>query len=192
MKKILVPILLVLLLCFYALMAIGSGEDNSVTKETAAAGSSQAESTSADNPETKPAEEAQTTAPAGDDQLRIFPGETLNDGDFQIVFESVEDFTGYNEYFAPASGNKIIKLNLKCQNNGSSDEFISYYSFDCYADNETAEIYLYGDDSLSATISPGRGASGALYFEVPADAESIEVEYETNVWTNEKAIFVVK
>ena len=34
--------------------------------------------------------------------------------------------------------------------------------------------------------------SGYMYFEVPKDAEKIEVEYETDYWTSNKAIFVVE
>lgn len=139
-----------------------------------------------------PAETQAVPATTDDGKLRIYPGEILNDGDFQIEFVSAEDFTGYDDWATPADGNKIIKLNLKCQNNGTSDKIISYFDFDCYADNETADAYYHGDDNLSATVSPGRAASGAVYFEVPADAASIEVEYEINVWTDEKAIFVVK
>lgn len=127
-----------------------------------------------------------------DGKQLIYPGEILNDGDLQIEFISAEDFTEYEDWEAPDEGKKVIKLNLKCKNVSDIDKMISFFDFECFADNEAADRYLFGDDDLSATISPGREASGALYYEVPENAESIEVEYEVNVWKDEKAIFVVK
>ena len=43
-----------------------------------------------------------------------------------------------------------------------------------------------------ATLSAGREAEGAVYFEVPTDAESIELEYDINFWQSDKIIFVGK
>lgn len=193
MNKKTISILLALLLCLYAVMAIGSTDDDGATKDTAAPKSTQAVNTTTEKESETETEEIQTTAEAAaDGKLRIYPGETLNSGDFKITFVSVEDYTDYESYVAPESGNKIIKLDFKCQNDGTADEYISYYSFECYADNETAEVYIFGEDNLSATVSSGRSTSGSVYFEVPADAESIEVEYEIDIWTSEKAIFVVK
>ena len=62
----------------------------------------------------------------------------------------------------------------------------------CYADDVAAEQYYYADDQLSATISSGRKTNGYVYFEVPKDAQNIEVEYETDFWSGNKAIFVVQ
>ena len=93
---------------------------------------------------------------------------------------------------APKSGNKIVCLSFSVENVGSTDRHISYFDFECYADDAAAEAYYVVDDGLSATISAGRKASGNVYFEVPKDAQSIEVEYETDFWSGNKAIFVVK
>ena len=78
------------------------------------------------------------------------------------------------------------------KNNGSTDFYISSFEFNCYADDAAAEEYYVADDIISATLSGGRSTSGYVYFEVPKDAEYIEVEYETNFWTSKKAIFVVE
>lgn len=48
------------------------------------------------------------------------------------------------------------------------------------------------DDSLSATLSTGRSGNCNVYFEVPEDAEKIEIEYEVNFWSGKKAIFLVE
>ncbi len=50
-----------------------------------------------------------------------------------------------------------------------------------------------GDDILSfGSLSSGRKISGYVYYEVPVNATSIEVEYETSFWTNKKAYFIVQ
>lgn len=41
-------------------------------------------------------------------------------------------------------------------------------------------------------ISSGRSISGTVYFEVPKNAKDIELEFENNVWTEDKVVFVVK
>ena len=38
------------------------------------------------------------------------------------------------------------------------------------------------------TLSTGRKVSFSVLFEVPENAESIELEYTTNIWTSEKII----
>ena len=46
--------------------------------------------------------------------------------------------------------------------------------------------------TTATTDYSGRKATGSVYFEVPQNANSIDVEYETNYWSGNKAIFVVK
>ena len=96
---------------------------------------------------------------------------------------------------APKEGNKVIQLYFEIKNNGDRDEIVSMFEFNCYADDQACDTFLFSnkDDSLSsATISKGRTTKGSIYFEVPKNAASIEVEYETNFWTDKKAVFIVK
>ena len=86
----------------------------------------------------------------------------------------------------------FIRLHFTVVNDTSSDQFISSIEFECYADGEACDSSIYGDDHLSATLSAGRKTSGYVYFEVPESAEAIEVEYETDIWSNKKAYFIVE
>ena len=70
------------------------------------------------------------------------------------------------------------------------DSSISFYSFECYADGYAVDAYYGGEEDLSATLSAGRFTEGYIYFEVPVDAQDIEVEYDTNFFTDEKIKFV--
>ena len=131
----------------------------------------------------------ETTTEVVDDKCHV--GDVLNDGDVVITYVSAEKWTGYDQYAKPESGNMIVRIKIDIVNNGSSDYFIN--TFNCYADNAAASDYYYGDDTFSTyTVSAGRSASGYVYFEVPENAETIEIEYETNLWTDEKAVFVVE
>ena len=65
--------------------------------------------------------------------------------------------------------------------------------WECYADNSKVDqTWIADDNGLDATLSAGREAEGAVYFEVPEDAESIELEYDINFWQSDKIVFVGK
>lgn len=118
-------------------------------------------------------------------------GESVTDGVLKITYVSAEEWSGYNQYSKPADGNKVIKVAFDFINESSVDAYIN--SFYCYADNQAASDYYYVDDYFSVfTLSAGRSTSGNFYFEVPADADEIELEYEVNSWTDKKAIFKVE
>ena len=169
MRKFISVLLCVAILCAYAVFAVGSGSDDA--------------SVSSDDSST------QSTAPS-ETYVKVKPGEVLTANDLKITYVSCEEFKDYNQYLGPKEGNKIIKLSLNVENTGSSDRYISVYEFECYADNAQMDAY-YEDDDLSATLSAGRTAKGSVYFEVPKNAEKIEVEYETDFWSSGKAIFEV-
>lgn len=119
-------------------------------------------------------------------------GETLTTNTLKITYKSSADDKGA-QYFPAASGNKIIKLTFEIENISSTDQIVSVYDFKCYSDDVASSAYYYGDNGLSTTtLSSGRKATGNVYFEVSQNANSIDVEYETNYWSGNKAIFVVK
>lgn len=170
MKKIISVLLSILILCLFTCLALGSGEDN-------------ASVSSGDSTE---------TVTQGEQKLTANVGDTLTTEALKITYTDCKDYTGYSQYSAPKNGNKIVCLSFTVENIGSSDRHISYFDFKCYADDAAMESYYAIDDGLSATISAGRKANGNVYFEVPKDAQSIEVEYETDFWSGNKAIFIVK
>lgn len=109
-----------------------------------------------------------------------------------MKYDSAEVWQGYESYAAPKDGNKVIRLHLSFTNNGKEDAYISEYDFDCYCDNSLYESYFYGEDNLpTVNLSSGRSTEGYIYFEVPENAEKIEVEYEVNFWSDKKIILNV-
>ncbi|MBQ7961667.1 MAG: DUF4352 domain-containing protein [Clostridia bacterium] len=147
--------------------------------------------TSADNENVVQTDET-TTAVAETTTVKttFAVGESVADGNLKITYVSAEEWNDYSSYLSPKDGNKIIRLKFDFVNEGDVDAYLN--SFYCYADNQSAERYYGGDDEISVfTLSAGRTTSGYIYFEVPENAENIEVEYEVNMWTDKKAIFDV-
>lgn len=174
MKKFSSVFGIIAVILIFSLFAIGSGNDKA--------------SVSADSA----SDNSKTTTQKADEPVKVEVGETLTTNTLKITYKSSADDKGA-EYFPAASGNKIIKLTFEIENISSTDQIVSVYDFKCYSDDVASSAYYYGDDGLSTTtLSAGRKATGNVYFEVPQNANSIDVEYETNYWSGNKAIFVVK
>jgi len=107
-------------------------------------------------------------------------GETYNDRNLAIKFVSVNDnFKGYNRYATVKSGYKIIKADFEFENVGTTNQYISSYDFDCYADDYDCDAFWSVENSsFSTTLSSGKKAKGTVYFQVPQDSQSIVLEYE--------------
>ena len=172
MKKFLSVFLAITVIFSFAAFAIGSSDDSSATV-------SQGDETN----------EGTSTNTNGNVTVNV--GDVLKTSNLEITYKECGEYKGYSQYFAPESGFKYIYIDLDAKNIGDSDAYISVYEFECYADDVAMEAH-YEDDDLSATLSAGRSTSGRVYFEVPVDAENIEIEYETDFWDDQKAVFLFK
>jgi len=110
-------------------------------------------------------------------------GDVLETSDLKITYLSCSEYTSTNQFIQPADGNKYVQFELEFENISNSDQHISIYSFDCFADGASCEQLFLLDESVDATISAGRKTSGLVFFEVPNDATTIELEYVNN-WVN--------
>lgn len=118
-------------------------------------------------------------------------GDILQDGDTEIVYAASGVYHEDNEYMQPDEGKMYIFLKLALINHSETQSSsVTNFSFECYADGYACDQYFGGEQDLSATLSPGRSTVGYVYFTVPADAQDIQIEYETNFWTEEKLTFV--
>ena len=119
-------------------------------------------------------------------------GAIVETSSLKISYLSAEEYVSDNEFLQPEDGNVYYKMEFEFENIGESDAYVSSYDFNCYADGyDMEQNYLEGMD-LDATLSTGKKTKGSLVFEVPEDAESVILEYETSFWTEDKIIFVVK
>lgn len=125
---------------------------------------------------------------------KIEAGYKVTIDDLEVSYVSCNtNFKDYNEYLDPKDGNKVIQAKFKFKNNGGRDGIIN--GTECYADDVKCDLFFGTDDadvSTVDTISAGRGTEAVMYYEVPEDAKDIEIEMESDWWTSEKLIFVVK
>ena len=176
-KRVWFWILIVLILI--AAVSCGSGSNSNETKkigEVSSKGNSQ-------NTEKNQDETAVQTV--------YHVGDILHDGNMDIVYVASGDYVSENPYVKPTEGKKYIFMKFAfCNTSDKSDSSVSSLSFACFADGYAADSYYGGEDDISATLSAGRSTMGNVYFEVPEDAQEIEVEYETNFFASKKITFV--
>ncbi len=120
-------------------------------------------------------------------------GDTIDANGLKITYVKAEKHEESNQFMQPAEGCMYVKLFLSVENTANSDRYISSFEFECYADGKKQEAHYSSDKSLEGgNLSSGRKDEGYIYFSVPADAQDIEVEYETSFWTDKKAILKVE
>lgn len=121
-------------------------------------------------------------------------GDIVETENLKISFLSASQYQEENEFLQPKDGYEYWKFEFKFENISDSDQSVSsMIDWVCYADNSKADQTWIGDDNgLDTTLSSGRETQGAIYFEVPIGAESIELEYDINFWQSDKIIFVAK
>ena len=173
MKRIRKYIGVLLCLIVFAVIAMGSGSDTSVDNSNAG-GTSDKSAASSDN-------------------VVMVGGSFEKKGLKCTVTDADTDYTDYdNPYglYSPADGMKYIRADFTFENTGNTDIYVSTGDFDCYADDVSCEQkYMMSDSDFTiGSISSGRQISFDVVFEVPVNAESIELEYSANIWTSEKVI----
>lgn len=179
-KWIIIGIVIVVLIIIFAAASGSSDSDaDNAAKSTQSISETQSDSTSEENSEGSQV---------------IEPGTALSTEELKISYISCNtDFTDYDEYTKPADGNKIIRAQFSFENISSSDYYFD--NMECYADNNKCESYIYADDyadPVLQSISPGRTLDAVVYYEVPKNAENIEIEMQPDTWDDSKIIFSVK
>ena len=133
-----------------------------------------------------------------DEDTKYNVGETFSNNNIKLTYVSVDNnFTGYSQYATVDSSYKIIRAEFEFENIGSTDYYLSYGSFNCYADGYSCDAFYSVDDAglsgpFVGNISSGKKAKGNVYFEVPEDAKEVIIEYDASIWTSKKVEFVVE
>ncbi|MBQ7296260.1 MAG: DUF4352 domain-containing protein [Clostridia bacterium] len=139
--------------------------------------------------------ETTTAENSQSDTKEITVGSSVTNDEVKISYKTCNaDFKKYSSYADVKSGYKVIEAVFDFENISSTDIILE--GFDCYADGVKCEEFYSVDDYSSPTlesVSAGRKLTDAkVYFEVPKDAELIELEYEADYWSGEKYIFIVE
>ena len=118
-------------------------------------------------------------------------GDILETKQLRITYKGCGQFESDNMFIQPKDGYKYLYAEFEFENISDSDQYISSYSFDCFADGAACnQSYYTGDDNLDATISAGRKTKGKVVFEIPQDATTVEFEYLDNFWTSGRVRFL--
>lgn len=187
----------VLIILIIVISVFSGGNDND-SKETVATKTGEVESH--DNSEQIqdndiPAEVTEEPIDAPEEVENVFRiGDIVEAKDCKISFLSAGEYDTGNEFLQPKDGYAYYQMEFEFENIGDSDLALSsMLGWNCYADDyKVDQTWIGNENGLDGSVSPGKKAKGSVYFEVPKDAESIELEYETNFWTEDKIIFVVK
>lgn len=168
-------IILIIIAIIIVIIAIASGGNKNTSKTTLNSGTT-------------------SETPQANTKTSFNVGEIWESTNHAIKYVSVDaDFKGYNQYADIKAGHKVVKADFEAENLGSTDFYFSAYEFTCYADGYDCESFWSVDESgFSSTLSTGKKAKGSVYFQVPANAEHIVIEYEDNLWSSNKIEFVVK
>lgn len=131
------------------------------------------------------------------DNNEISSGGSFTANDLKVTINEIDtNYTEYDNQYGLHDldeGYKFIKLSFTYENNGKDDSYVSIYDYDCYADGALCEqYYSFGGDFINANLSSGRNVSFDTYYVVPDNSKNIELEYTTNVWTDEKIIIKVQ
>lgn len=119
-------------------------------------------------------------------------GEIVETSNLRITFVAAGEYKSDNQFMQPESGNTFYKMDFEFENISEIDQYVSSFNFKCYADDYDMEQRYFDSLTLDATLSKGKKTKGSVFFEVPKDAKEITLEYETNYWTEDKIVFIVK
>ena len=167
---------------FLAMFVFTSDDTNDTPKKVSSNEETQIQAT--ENHSTETATEEKVNEPFN-------VGDTVETEDLRITFLKAEPYT--DEYDDPAKGHEFYKFEFEFVNISDSDQYVSSWDFNCYADGYDMEsAYSSEDKDLDATLSAGKKTKGVVCFEIPNDAKDISLEYETNYWSESKVCFEVK
>ena len=122
-------------------------------------------------------------------------GDVYESKEVKIMYINSGDYSVDNEYMQPESGNKYIFAEFSIENVGATDYSTGSVLFDCYADDTECKQSIIPAEGILTTITslpPGKNTKGKIFFEVPNNASSIELEYKINSLTGDKVKFTFK
>lgn len=139
-------------------------------------------------------ETAEVTTEASNQKIE--PGNTVTVKDkLKISYTACNtNYTDYDSFSAPDDGKKYISASFKIEN--LSDTDYSVGDIKCFADGVECDrdIFVSSDSGIYwKTVAAGRSIEGTEFFQVPEDAEEIELEFDASFWSDsQRIIFVVK
>lgn len=131
------------------------------------------------------------TPEAVDNEFAV--GDIVETSNLRITFLAAGEYDSDNEFIEPKEGHVFYRAEFEFENISDSDQALSsLMDWGCYADDYSMDQAWVGDDTIDTTLSPGKKVKGSVYYEIPSDASKIVIEYNTNFWSEDKVLFLVK
>ena len=193
LKTALIVIAVIFVLLILIGVIFGSGEESDVSSVNESE-ETVVEDTGSDKSGDVVSEDVEESADSEEVSNVFHVGDVVETDNLRITFVSAEQYQEENEFLQPKDGYEYWRFEFNFENISDTDQTLSsMMDWECYADNQKVDQTWLGDESgLDATLSSGRTTQGSVYFEVPVDAESIELEYSISFWNSDKIIFVGK
>lgn len=193
LKTALIVIAVIFVLLILIGVIFGSGEESDVSSVNEAE-ETVVEDTGSDKSGDVVSEDVEESADSEEVSNVFHVGDVVETDNLRITFVSAEQYQEENEFLQPKDGYEYWRFEFNFENISDTDQAVSsMMDWECYADNQKVDQTWLGDESgLDATLSSGRTTQGSVYFEIPVDAESIELEYSISFWNSDKIIFVGK
>lgn len=193
LKKWWLWVLIVVIIAFGVAGCVENGsEKNDPTEDVSDVQNESSQDTDASEEAPSETQAPETEAPETEEKKEdnIYAvGDSFEANGLKISFDSAERWESDNMFNQPDDGNIYIRVHISAENTSNSDRSVYSGNFSCYADGNATDSPYVGDDTLGYdTLSSGRKTDGYVYFEVPADSQTVEIEYETSFWTDKKAI----
>lgn len=146
----------------------------------------------------KPAPGTVNDTPVKNNNYKV--GDIAKLGDISLQVIGYDESKG-DEWAAPREGNLFLFINMEIHNNTEEDltvssmaSFESYcgdYKLDYSSNAFTALATNTDKQQMDGSIAPGKALNGYLCLEVPTDWTSVEVQYSSNVWSDQKITFEI-
>lgn len=121
-------------------------------------------------------------------------GDVITLDDANITYISTEKFTGEEVGVQPREGYHFESVNLAFENTSDTEKIIStMQKFKCYADCVLCkQVEVRNEDFHDTPVASYNVVKGTVTFEVPDDAEVIEMEYLDPAWSSASVILSIK
>lgn len=120
-------------------------------------------------------------------------GTTFENEGMKITVKSAEKWTYPDgEYYDAYDGYMYVRVLVMIENSNSEEKYGGSWDFDCYSGDIECHEEYYGENMLGTyeEIPSGQKIEGYIYYQVPENAKELQLDYETDLFTEEKAVFL--
>lgn len=142
------------------------------------------------------ADTAESAATENTEQEKVKVGGSFTLNNMKVTINNADmDFQVKNDdfgFYKPKEGYKLVAVDVTEENIGDSDVYVGTTDFKCFADNVECEDEFISSESdfINTNLSPGRTVSFKVFFRVPQNASSVEMEYERSISFDDQKVII--